>query len=264
MIRPIPNTPALLLEFKKERILVVADLHLGIEGELETQGISLPSQANKTLKRLTELISKYRPKRLILLGDVKHGVPVASMHEWREIPSFLERLSRRVRVEIVPGNHDGDLAGMIPPGVRLHAARGIVLGKRKKIGLAHGHAWPAQEVFQTHTLVMAHNHPAIEFRDALGGRVIEPVWLKLNIRLERLPSEIRQNLRSSPPELIVMPAFGELVSGAPVNRVMPEELIGPLFKSGAADLQDAEVYMLDGTYLGKVKMLRKLLEKRPR
>jgi metallophosphoesterase superfamily enzyme len=55
-----------------------------------------------------------------------------------------------------------------------------------------------------------------------------------------------------------MPAFGELVGGAAVNRRMPDELLGPMFRAGVVSLDEAEVYMLDGTYLGRVKELRKL------
>lgn len=263
MIRPIPETPALLLGRGNEKTLVVADLHIGIEGELEARGISLPSQARKMLKRLLDLVQRYRPKRLVLLGDVKHGVPVASMREWREIPSFLERLSDHVKVEIVPGNHDGDIAGMLPPDIKLHQAHGIVIGEKTKVGLAHGHAWPSAEVFNTQILVVGHNHPAIEFRDAIGGRIVESVWLKLKLKYKNLPAKIKRSRISKLPELVVMPAFGELVSGTPVNRPVPDELIGPIFKSGVADLERAEVYMLDGTYLGEVRTLKKCLDGLP-
>ena len=52
-------------------------------------------------------------------------------------------------------------------------------------------------------------------------------------------------------ELLVMPAFSELVGGATVNREIPEELIGPMFKAGAVKLDEAEAYLLDGKFLGK-------------
>jgi hypothetical protein len=57
---------------------------------------------------------------------------------------------------------------------------------------------------------------------------------------------------------MVMPAFGELIGGASVNRRIPEELLGPMFKAGAVALDDAEVYLLDGTFLGAVANLREL------
>jgi len=258
VLRPILDTPALLIKTGNERALVVADLHLGIEGELARKGISLPSQTPKTLHRLLNLLRKYKPDRLIFLGDVKHNVPVPSWQEWRELPEFFEKLSKHAQVEVVPGNHDGDLSGMLPKGVVFHSAQGITVGHRDQIGLAHGHAWPGKNLFRAKTLVLAHNHPAVEFRDALGGRIIEPVWLKLQVDPIKLPSKLRAEIERKPPGLLLMPAFGELVSGAPVNRPIPKELIGALFRSGAANIESAHAYMLDGTYIGKVKTLKKL------
>ncbi len=194
---------------------------------------------------------------MIILGDVKHNIPISSWQEWREIPEFFEEMSRLVQVEVVPGNHDGDLRGMAPASVKLHNVQGIVLGKKKKVGLAHGHAWPAPELFDTELLVTGHNHPAIEFRDKLGGRIVEQVWLRASINPSKLPNKIRENV-TKPPGLLVLPAFSELVSGAPVNRKIPHDLIGPLFKSGAVNLKKAQVYLLDGTFLGNIENLKKL------
>jgi hypothetical protein len=146
---------------------------------------------------------------------------------------------------------------MIPEGIKVHGVGGVVLGKKKRVGLAHGHAWPKPELFKTELLVLGHNHPAIEFKDKLGGRVIEPVWLRAELRQSKLPKRIRAAVEGELPRLLVIPAFGELVSGAPVNRQMPRELIGPLFKAGAIKLGEAQAYLLDGTFLGEVGKIKK-------
>ncbi len=254
---PIHNSRALLIKAGKDKALVVSDLHLALEAELLSKGVSLPSQIPRVRERLIDLIKKKKPGRLIILGDVKHNIPISSWQEWREIPKFFEEISRLVQVEVVKGNHDGDLRGMVPESVKLHDAQGIVIGKKKRVGLVHGHAWPAPELFDTELLVTGHNHPAIEFRDKLGGRIVEPVWLKASITTSKLPKKIRENIKRAP-TLLVIPAFSELVSGAPVNRHVPQDLIGPLFKSGAVDLKKAQIYLLDGTFLGNVAHLKKL------
>lgn len=253
---PVRGNPALIVRAGRERTLVVADLHLGTEGELAEKGISLPSQVPRVRKRLLWLIKKLKPDRLILLGDVKHNIPIASWQEWRELPGFFEELSKLVRVEIVRGNHDGGLEGMVPKSVVIHNAKGIVLGKRRRVGLMHGHTWPSPELLDTELLVAAHNHPAIEFRDKFGVRTIEPVWLKGGLNAVKFPKKIRGKIKGELPELLVMPAFSELVGGAAVNRGIPRELIGPMFKAGAVRLDEAEAYLLDGTFLGKVRDLR--------
>ncbi len=53
-----------------------------------------------------------------------------------------------------------------------------------------------------------------------------------------------------------MPAFNRLLGGVPVNvKKMSNELLGPLLKNNFIDMNNAEIYLLDGTYLGKLKNL---------
>ena len=54
-------------------------------------------------------------------------------------------------------------------------------------------------------------------------------------------------------EVIVVPSFNDLLGGYPINRKF--EMISPIFKSGIVDLGESEIYLLDGTYLGKLKEL---------
>jgi hypothetical protein len=253
---PVYGNPALFVRVGQERTLVVADLHLGTEGELAKKGISLPSQISHVKARLIELIKKRGANKLILLGDIKHNVPIASWQEWRELPGFFEDLEKLVRVEVVRGNHDGGLEGMAPKEVRIHGAHGMVLGKRRRIGLMHGHTWPSPELLDTKLLVVAHIHPAIEFQDKFGARTVVPVWLRARLNAKKFPKKLQAKIKGDLPELLVMPAFGELVGGAAVNREIPKELIGPIFKAGAVKLNEAEAYLLDGTFLGKVGRLK--------
>ncbi len=256
-IVPVHGEPALSLNIGGERALVVSDLHLGLEHELAGKGISLPSQVTKVGSRLTALLKEHRVDRLIIIGDVKHNVPVTTWHEWRELPELFEGLVKLAKVDVVRGNHDGDLEGMVPREVTIHDPHGMVLGKRKRVGLMHGHTWPAPELLDTEMIIAGHNHPAIEFRDELGGRSIEPIWLRAKLNPRRFPKKLAPLLKAKTPELLVVPAFSELVGGAAVNHRIPRELIGPMFKAGAVRLEEAEAYLLDGTFLGKISALRK-------
>ncbi|MEM2192213.1 MAG: metallophosphoesterase, partial [Candidatus Hadarchaeales archaeon] len=133
-IAPVPDVPALRIKDKNERILAITDLHIGIEWELSKQGISLPNQVPRLKKRLLNLIKEEKAKRLIFLGDIKHNIPISSWQEWSEIPRLLQDLAEVVEVEIIPGNHDGDIKGMVPKNVIVHDVKGIIIGK---IGLVH-------------------------------------------------------------------------------------------------------------------------------
>ena len=65
MIRIMPPFPVAVVE-TTERVMMVADLHLGIEIELAEQGINIPFQWGRVLDELVKIIQKYNPDRLIL------------------------------------------------------------------------------------------------------------------------------------------------------------------------------------------------------
>jgi len=87
-IQPIQNEPILFIEDKK--ILVIADLHIGIETELREHGLNPLSQTEKMLKRLSSICKKYKPEEIILLGDIKHNIPSSTFQERRDVISFFE------------------------------------------------------------------------------------------------------------------------------------------------------------------------------
>ncbi|MCD6477986.1 MAG: metallophosphoesterase [Candidatus Aenigmarchaeota archaeon] len=234
--------------FLNDRILVVGDLHIGIEYELYRSGFSLPSLIGKMEKKILGLVRRNRAKILVLLGDVKHNVPQISIQEEREIPKFLENLSKRVEVHIVPGNHDGKIKRLSPKGVVVHPISGFMMDG---FYFNHGHSWPGKTFPDAEVLVMAHSHPAVEFRDALGYRYVEPCWLICNLNKKKLKEKYKKNVRTR--YAIIIPSFNPLISGMPVNREPEEPFIGPLMRSGIISMKNSDVYLLDGTHLGKVK-----------
>jgi putative SbcD/Mre11-related phosphoesterase len=250
-IDPIPNEPALLLkdENKNEDILVASDFHIGIEYELLEKGINLPSQTKKMLSHLQNLIAQYNIDHLIILGDVKHKIPSASRQEYFEVPEFFDALREKVEViDLVIGNHDGNIRSMVRD-VDVHPSTGFCIGN---IGLYHGHTWPSKEVMKCETILTAHNHPTVLFIDKLGSRSVERCWVRANL----LPLQTKNNSRYQKigKELIILPAFNELLGGTPLNEKR-SKLLGPVPKK-MIDLESARIYLLDGTFLGKLKDLR--------
>ena len=60
---------------------------------------------------------------------------------------------------------------------------------------------------------------------------------------------------------VFVPPFNDFLGGRPVNSKRIEKMhagerLGPVLQSGAVDLDDAEVHLLDGTFLGRVKQLK--------
>jgi putative SbcD/Mre11-related phosphoesterase len=278
--KPIDSEPALLLRKGKERVLVLGDLHIGWEVTLAQQGIHVPSQTTKMLERLKKIVLDEKPSRVVMLGDVKHSVTGAELEEWRDVPEFFEKLLKLVpSVQVISGNHDGNLEPLTPSQVELMGSTGIALWDR--FGLLHGHAWPSPEILGCETLILGHLHPAVTLRDALGYRLTRPAWVtapcngrKLlrgtmkaaGVSTERnleqvLTEKFHVKLRVA--RCVFVPPFNDFLGGRPVNsRKIDEthagEKLGPILRSGAVNMNEADVHLLDGTYLGKVRQLKAL------
>jgi len=280
LIIPLRPYPALLIRRGSERILVVADLHIGWEVRLTEKGIYVPSQTPKIQEKMLQLIKLYKPTSLLFLGDVKHAIAKVEMEEWRDIPDFFQTLTEKVQdIQIIPGNHDGNLEPLLPQNIRILPFTGIALGN---VGLFHGHAWPAPNLLKCSNLITAHVHPTVAFRDPLGFRITRQVWVKalcnstklaksllehLGIRVEENPfltmqKHFKVKLRAS--QLFIMPSFNDFLGGQSINQKSlgrsgtSRAFIGPILRSKSVNIDNAEVHLLDGTFLGTVNHLRNL------
>ncbi|MEM3730567.1 MAG: metallophosphoesterase [Candidatus Bathyarchaeia archaeon] len=272
MITPLPPHPAALLKTRKTRTLVVADLHIGWEMALSEKGIHVPSQMPKLLQKLKSLISTYKPEKLLFLGDVKHTVATAEIGEWHDIPDFFSELKALKNIKeicIVRGNHDGNLEPLLPENIKLLPSTGIVIGD---VGLFHGHRWPSPTLLKCKTLVMGHIHPVIAFQDPSGFRITRQVWVKANCNATQLAETLLQKYKKSPKtfktkksrvsQLLIMPSFNEFLGGKPLNttksneKPTEEKIVGPVLRSKAVDMKNAETYLLDGTFLGTLNQLK--------
>jgi putative SbcD/Mre11-related phosphoesterase len=271
--------PAALLKTAKKRTLVIADPHIGWETALQEKGIHVPSQTPRILNKLVTLLDEHKPDQLLIIGDVKFTVVKSEMGEWHDIPDFFNELQKHVAdISIIRGNHDANLEPLLPQDVKLLPAAGIVVGD---VGLFHGHKWPSPMLLKCMTLVMGHVHPTVVFRDPSGYRLSNQVWVKAKcntdqlartllkqngIKVEGPPEATVKKLLGFTPasaEVIIMPSFNDFLGGRAMNETRPGKegqatMIGPMLRSGMLDLDNAEIYLLDGTYLGTLNQLRKV------
>jgi putative SbcD/Mre11-related phosphoesterase len=276
MLTPLPPYQAALLRTKETKIMIIADLHIGWEMALSQNGIHVPSQTLKLLAKLKALLCEYRPAKLVILGDVKHTVAKAEMSEWRDIPDFFNSLKDLVQeILIIRGNHDGNLEPLLPESVKLLPGTGEVISSA---GFFHGHQWPSTRLLKCKTLVMGHIHPVVVLRDPAGFRIMKQVWVRANCNNLLLAKILRRKckltntealqqrenmpaLRSSAAELFIMPSFNDFLGGRPFNektRGRDKGTIGPLLRSNSVDLENGEIYLLDGSFLGSLMQLRTL------
>ncbi len=271
----MPLQSAILIKKQKTKTLVIADLHIGWEMALSEKGIHVPTQTPKLLKKLKDILVIHKPEKLLVLGDVKHTVATAELGEWQDIPEFFTQIKKMMpNVSVIRGNHDGNLEPLLPEGVKLLPSTGVSIGD---VGLFHGHRWPSPTLLRCKTWVMGHVHPVIVFRDPAGFKITRQVWIKIScdtikltkillqkhkIKIENTPEKtLRENYKITPKtrKLFIMPSFNDLLGGRPLNeRKTSERIVGPILRSDAVNLRDAEVYLLDGTFLGTLNQLRDL------
>jgi len=110
MIKLLTPYPALLATENNEKTVVIADLHIGWEVSLAEEGVHVPSQTIKLQRKLSEIIRKAKPEKILFLGDVKHTIARAEVEEWRDVPQLFESIAKEVNeIMVIPGNHDGNL-----------------------------------------------------------------------------------------------------------------------------------------------------------
>ena len=198
--------------------------------------------------------------------------------EWQEIPLFFEAALKLVnRISIILGNHDGNMEALVPKDVELLPTSGFNINH--EIGMIHGHAWPKPEILSCKSIVMGHLHPIITIKDALGFSKSHRVWLRtksdgktlarglLNNMKIKLKDDVNKimkqkfNVILENSHLIFMPSFNDILGGRTINKQLGTDrvgksYIGPIIKSGAVQLEEGKVYLLNGSYLGKLGALR--------
>ena len=216
--------PAAIISGRRRK-LIVADLHLGI----------LKINQPELVEKLIRIAKNVKADEIVINGDLKHNIGVKKFEE-RIIEEFITKLNdagyQKDDIYVIKGNHDGNIEKLIGA----YSPRGIRIGK---FGILHGHAYPSDDVLEAKTIIVAHTHPAILLKDEVGG-------LKRRVWLEGV-AEILGDKR----KIIVMPAFNELCASTSVNIDKPA---GVFFRKW--NYFDAEVTLLDGVYLGRLKIFK--------
>ncbi|MBU5575443.1 MAG: metallophosphoesterase [Candidatus Aenigmatarchaeota archaeon] len=219
------NEPAILIN----KTLVIGDIHIGYEYELESYGIHIPNQTERIIKKIEKIIKETKAKKLILLGDIKHFFKGISFNEFKDLPNFLDKLSEKIELIIVKGNHDGNIEDLVE-NIKVYDASGF---RDNNIYYFHGNGKPKEDYKKCKIILMSHVHPLIKFSS--GNSVMyERCWI------------ISENKNS---KLIILPAFNDLLGGVSINSEKIELINGFKF-------EESKIYLLDGTYIGKIKEIK--------
>lgn len=154
-----------------ENVLVVADMHLGVEASLENEGLSVPRvQTKKILEYMEDVMSTVRPAKVVVAGDLKHNFDRNLTQEWQEVTKFVERLAGRAELEVIKGNHDNFLNLILRERGVPPLRKELVVGG---VQIVHGH----QLVERKGLCMMGHMHPSLRLRDSVGASVKDHCYL---------------------------------------------------------------------------------------
>ena len=240
----LPDGPALVVE-GEQRLLVVADLHFGIEADLAAHGLHIRSHSADRLKRLLKTIDAARADILILLGDVKHSIPFPTRQEYVEMPGILEAIRKRIPIRVFPGNHDIGIERFLDAGEILPKEGAVIDG----VGYLHGHMYPAPSL-SCHLIICGHHHPLVAIHDDVGCALQAPAYLRADLDAVAL-GLVSAGDRPAPMRVFLMPAFNE-IAGYDIFQIArnPFSPISRCMNTG-----EAEVILADGTYIGPLRSL---------
>lgn len=219
------------LWLRKEKILIINDLHLGYEEALHRKGILVPKfQLNEIINNLKNILKEIKPKKIIINGDLKHEFGTVLKQEWKEVLQFLDFcLARCGEVIIIKGNHD--------PLLRFIAEkRGVKVVTEYQIKdtiIIHG-----DELLKTDSkrIIIGHEHPAITIRE--------------KSKFEKYKCFLKGKWKGK--ELIAVPSFNPLLEG---TDILKEELLSPFLEN----IKNFNVYIVSKGEVfefGKVKSFK--------
>jgi putative SbcD/Mre11-related phosphoesterase len=264
-LKLLENWPAILIE-KPRPAIVISDVHFGFEAELGDKGIRVPSQTWKITELLIKLIEEQNPQEIIILGDLKHKIPVSSSIEWEEMPRAIEKIRETgVEVILVPGNHDGGIKKILGNTVRYAPSSGLLIEGERRIFMYHGHRWPSIDIVKSDIVFMGHLHPMINLRTDVGSIIKKPVWMLIEGDKRNLVKTFREKYGirlkgRGRINLIIMPAFNPILTGISVNNIKPEDKLWPLIRTNSFSISLAEIILLSGQNLGRLEQIEKITE----
>jgi len=219
----------LALWLKKEKILVISDLHLGYEEVLHKKGVLVPRfQINEVIDNLKIILKNVKPSKIIINGDLKHEFGKVLRQEWKDVLILLDYLQKNCKkIIIVKGNHDK----IIEPIAKKRGIEVVNQYLTKDTLIIHG-----DKIVETEAkrIIIGHEHPAITIK-------------------EKSKSEKYKCFLQSK-ELIVMPSFNPIIEG---TDILKEKLISPYL----TNLANFNVFVVSKNEMfdfGKVKSILKV------
>ncbi|MCX6802709.1 MAG: metallophosphoesterase [Candidatus Diapherotrites archaeon] len=226
------------LFFEKEKILAIADLHLGYEEMLNAQGVFLPRTNFEKIRKALDEMLKELPKLdiIVILGDLKHEFGFISQQEWKEVIEMLQFLQKHCKkIVLIKGNHDKILGPLVKwEGLKIEEEFYIT---KAGVLFLHGDKISASDNFQkAKTIVIGHEHPAVSLREGIKSEMFK-CFLKGKFKGKNL---------------VILPSLDLVSTG---TNILREKLLSPFLKQ---DLGNFECWLVEDKayYFGRLTELR--------
>ncbi len=185
VLEMLPSRAIFLPETKD---LLICDIHLGKAEYFQQNGIPLTNNSDENnFARIKNIVKKYSPEKLIILGDLfhsKYSISKTLQKKVEDLPKIL-----KTNVELVLGNHD--------LGCNIKNIKIFDIKKNKNITFSH----EPVNLADTKTLnICGHYHPKLYLKNK-GD--------KLSFRCFAM--DMKKNI-------LFLPAFGDLTGGYPCKK----------------------------------------------
>jgi putative SbcD/Mre11-related phosphoesterase len=217
--------PALFIE--KENMLIVSDLHLGLEDEQESKGIHIPTSIfPKIVNSVLTPVKDLGCNEVVILGDFKHEFGKPSEAEWYSVKKMIRSI-REIGAEpsIVRGNHDNYIILILKEmNVKLSQPSLSING----FTLLHGHLELGEKEEKAKHIIMGHEHPSIAIKDDLGVKHRFKAFLN---------GEVGERT------ITVLPSTSPLACGSDINETLQKDLLSPILQK--SPLNDLVPYVIE-------------------
>ncbi|MGB3851893.1 MAG: ligase-associated DNA damage response endonuclease PdeM [Tunicatimonas sp.] len=206
--------PERAIFWQEKRYLLLSDAHLGKAGHFRKHGAPIPATVHgKDLAVLTDLVTRWQPETLVVLGDLFHS---DLNNEWLDFEAWLHQ-HHALSVVLVKGNHD-----ILPEAVYQHPNLTV-----------HPEAWAVDPFLLTH-------EPVVEAVQRRGGLTF--FKSATAPRLYNLAGHVHPGVRVSAgmgervklpcfyftPQLGILPAFGQFTGCATVHPQSEDQVFAVL------------------------------------
>lgn len=192
-------------------LVVISDLHLGLEKTMTFRGNYVPQHQLEQVKEdVKQAGRETSASRILVNGDLKNQFKT-SRAETREVEEFVEFLDEEFEeVIVVRGNHDTMMEETDVSMENYFLEEGKLF--------IHGHEKTGEVDIQGDfdTVIIGHEHPAISLVDDIGVK-------------EKIDCFLYGEMDDGK-KIVVLPSFSGIANGTSVNETPQQELLSPILR----------------------------------